>query len=80
MSDPESAAADAVNLLPCPACGGDAACRPDSRIEGSVFRCMRCDAVTFVKSAGTKHAGWRDGAMAWNRWARKAMAQRKAGA
>ena len=67
--DPEIDAALAANTLPCPACKGKPACRPDRDIRGVVMRCLRCGAIVHLRD---ENASLRDGIFAWNEWVRKA--------
>ena len=71
LPPPEQAASEAVHLLLCPVClVGEAACRPKDGVDGVRFECLHCG-FEVTSPCGTK-SGWRDGALAWNREARKA--------
>lgn len=78
MNDAELAALRAIRVADCPACGrGDAALRPDRRVtEGIVVRCLSCGAMVVADESPNElpgsSVGYRDGIMAWNRWAAKA--------
>lgn len=79
LGTPEQEAAAAVTLLPCPVCSSTAqsalhprrvGCENLQEVAEVRFWCTACKFTVVTKRPGF-YSGWRDGALEWNREARK---------
>ena len=77
--DPETEAAHALEVLPCPACGGNyQRMMPKCWIRGVVVECCGCGALVATATAGVR-SGWRDAMIGWNVWVMKARRKAQGG-